>query len=97
MSEDMVVNDELEKERRTKKEVRRLNQIYSTIDENKQKVIKPLIERVAFMTVTLRDLETVINVDGAVTVVTDSRGIDRPAARRKWICMSVCRKITRPL
>ena len=58
----------LEKEARIRKEVRRLNTVFKSLDENKKKVAKALIERAAYMTVELTDLEAQIAREGCQEV-----------------------------
>lgn len=58
---------ELEKDKRILKEIKRLVSIFKTVDGNKLKIAKSLIENVAFMTITLEDLQKTINKDGAVS------------------------------
>ena len=56
----------LTKEKRIEREQKRLMQIFSGIDENKLQVVTPLIDRAAFITVSLEDLEEDLNRDGWV-------------------------------
>ena len=56
----------MEKEKRIKAEIKRLNDILKEIDKNVVSGVKSLIENAAFMSVTLSDLQEVINRDGAV-------------------------------
>ncbi len=55
---------ELTKLEAIRKEVRRLRSVYREIDANKKKVIEPLIARAAFLTVSLAEVEEIINTDG---------------------------------
>lgn len=51
----------LEKTKRIKREVNRLKKLFSSIDENKKKLVFTTIDDVAFMTITMQDLrETII-------------------------------------
>ena len=50
---------EKDKESLIKKEKSRLRKVFSEIDPNKLKIIKPLIERAAFMTVSCEELEKI--------------------------------------
>src|SRR5699024_8372110 len=54
----------MEKEKRIEKEKERLDDIFSTLDDDKQNVAIGLIEEVAFMRATLEDLRVAINRDG---------------------------------
>src|SRR5690625_2693933 len=53
----------MEKEKRIEKEKERLDDIFSTLDDDKQNVAVGLIEEVAFMRATLEDLREAINRD----------------------------------
>ena len=57
---------ELNIDERISKEIKRLNAIFKDIDKNKLKTVKSLIENVAFMAITLEDLQSTINVKGCV-------------------------------
>lgn len=54
----------LEKTERIKKEIRRLKRLFSSIDENKKKLVYSTIEDVAFMAVTMQDLRESIIREG---------------------------------
>jgi len=77
----MAVEDKAKKEKSIKKEVLRLRKIYACIEERRQKTIEGLIQRAAFMRVTLEDLEEDINVYG----VTEwfSQGDQEPYQRER--------------
>ncbi len=53
-----------EKEKEIKKEERRLRGVYKKIDKDKKSVIEGLIQRAAFMRVSLEELEEDINKNG---------------------------------
>lgn len=57
-------NDDLTKEQRIKKEESRLRRVFADLDKNKRKVVEPLIKTCAFMTVSLSELEEIINENG---------------------------------
>lgn len=57
----------MDKDKRIKAEIKRLNSLYSNVDKNKLKTVKSIIENVAFMTVTLEDLQSSINAEGVIT------------------------------
>lgn len=52
------------KERRIKQELARLTEIYQELPENKLAIVIPLLENVAFMKITLEDLQASINLNG---------------------------------
>lgn len=58
---------DIEKGKRIKKEIKRINTILKEIDKNTIKGVKSLIENAAFMSVTLEDLQETINTDGPVS------------------------------
>lgn len=49
---------------RIKREKNRLNRIFSDLEENKKKTCQALIDRAAFITVSLEDLEDQLNESG---------------------------------
>ena len=55
-----------EKLKRIKKERTRLMRIFSDLDENKKQTCEALIDRAAFITISLQDLETQLNTTGWV-------------------------------
>jgi hypothetical protein len=56
--------EDLEKQRRIKKETARLKKLLKDIDENKKKMVQATIDDVAFLTVTMQDLREIIMRDG---------------------------------
>lgn len=60
----MATKKELTKEELIKKEQRRLKTIYKDLDDGKRKLVTPLIEKAAFMSVELDQLQKVIEQDG---------------------------------
>ena len=54
----------IEKNKKIKKELSKLNKIFKDIPEDKKNVVKGLIENAAFMGVTLKDLQELINTKG---------------------------------
>ena len=52
------------KEQRIKSEKTRLKGIFKELDENKKKLVTPLIEKAAFMSIELDDLQAQIEQDG---------------------------------
>lgn len=59
--------DELSKDEKIRKEIRRLNGLFKNIDLKVKKTVVSLVENAAFMAVTLSDLQNHINENG-VTV-----------------------------
>lgn len=57
----------LSKDTRIKREVKRLTDLLSSLDERAIKGIKSLIENAAFMSITLEDLQETINEKGVVS------------------------------
>jgi predicted transcriptional regulator len=55
---------ELEKDKRIKTEVSRLNSLLKNLDAKKKKAVSSLIKNAAFMAVTLEDLQEEINRNG---------------------------------
>jgi hypothetical protein len=60
----MATKKEKSKEQRTKAEKTRLRGIFKDLDENKKKLVTPLIEKAAFMSVELDDLQAQIETEG---------------------------------
>ncbi len=60
----MAAEVNLSKDDLIKKEIRRLNAIFKDLDGNQRKVVKPLIETAAFLTISLDELQTIINENG---------------------------------
>lgn len=56
--------DKTEKEKKIKKEVKRLKGIFKDLEPNKLKTVDALIARAAFITVNLQDLEDQLNEYG---------------------------------
>ena len=82
----MATKKETTKEERIKKEVRRLKRIYKNIDKDKKAIIDGLIQRAAYMRVTLEDWEKDIMENGCIEMFTQSDKTDpyereRPVAR----------------
>lgn len=71
------------KETRIKREKSRLLQVFAGIDANKLETCQALIDRAAFITVNLQDLEEHLNVDGWVEGYQNGRnqsGLKKSAA-----------------
>ena len=52
---------DLSKEEKIKKEKARLRRVFKDLDENKRRTVDSLIERAAFLTASLEELENEIN------------------------------------
>lgn len=61
---EMETKKEKTKEQRIKSEKTRLKGIFKDLDENKRKLVTPLIEKAAFMGVELDDLQAQLEVAG---------------------------------
>ena len=55
------------KDTRIKREVKRLTDLLSDLNEHKTKGVKSLVENAAFMSITLEDLQETINEKGVVS------------------------------
>lgn len=60
----MAARKEKTKEQRIKSEKTRLKGIFKELDENKRKLVTPLIEKAAFMSIELDDLQETIEQEG---------------------------------
>ena len=56
-----------DKEKRIKKEIARLKKVFKDLDENKLTTVQSLIQNVAYMAVTLSELQDIINQQGFIT------------------------------
>lgn len=56
--------DDISKDERIKKEIRKLNGLFKNIEPKLKKTVSSLIEKAAFMAVTLDDLQDHINENG---------------------------------
>lgn len=63
MSEEKFLS---EKEKKIKKEIQKLQKIFKNIDADRKQVIQRQIENVAFMSVSLDELQKIINEKGYV-------------------------------
>lgn len=64
------------KETRIRREKNKIKKILSEVAESKIKLNEKLIENVAFMAVTLEDLQKQINEEGSVIVAKNGNGFD---------------------
>ena len=82
----MIINKKEEKLRRIKAEIKRLNTIYTKIDKKSKSIIEGLVQRAAYMRVTLEDYEIDLDENGYVEMFSQSEKTDpyereRPVAR----------------
>ena len=76
---------------RIKKEKARLLAIFSDLDANKLKVCATLIDRAAFITISLEDLEAELNESGWTETYTNGRnqeGVKKAAAAEAHISLT---------
>ncbi len=52
------------KDKKIKSEVSRLKKIFKNLDENKKKILEPIIESTAFLRVSMGELSEIINSEG---------------------------------
>ena len=60
----MARKKEYSKEERIEKEKKRLKRIFTDLESGKKNLVTPLIEKAAFMSVELDELEKKIEIDG---------------------------------
>ena len=60
----MATKADLSKDEKIKREIRRLRKALCDLDKNKLAVVEPLIQTAAFTTVSLGELEEIINENG---------------------------------
>ena len=80
-----------EKEKKIRKETRRLKNIFEGLDDNKLETVDALIARAAFITVSLQELEEQLNVDGWVEEYQNGRnqcGLKKSAAAEVHISLT---------
>lgn len=68
----MATFDEMSKEERIKKEERKLKRLYKDIPKDTKTLIDGLIQRAAYMRITLEDYEADIDKNGYVELFTQS-------------------------
>ena len=72
-----------DKEKKLRKETRRLKEVFSDLEPNKLQTVDALINRAAYITVTLQELEEQLNQDGWVEEYYNGRnqsGLKKSAA-----------------
>ena len=79
-------NMDLIKQKRIKKELSKLKKVYKDIPKDKMIIVDGLINRAAFMRISLEDIELDINKDGFVDIFSQSETQtpyerERPVAR----------------
>lgn len=62
----MAKGEEKTKEQRIKSENARLKSVFRDLDENKKKIVTPLVQKAAFMHVELEGLQKIIEEEGCV-------------------------------
>lgn len=82
----MASKNDITIDERIKKEEKRLKRIYKNIDKDKKAIIDGLIQRAAYMRITLEDWEKDIMENGCIEMFTQSEKTDpyereRPVAR----------------
>lgn len=80
----MANSEDVSKEERIKKEVNRLRRILKNVPKDKISAAMGIIQRAAFMAITLEDLEADLNEKGTVELFTQGEYVyerQRPAAQ----------------
>jgi hypothetical protein len=82
----VAINAKISKNERIFKEEKRLRRIYKKVDKDKKAIIDGLIQRAAYMRITLEDYEKDLDDKGYVEMFTQSEKMDpyereRPVAR----------------
>jgi len=81
----MGKSEELTKDERIKREISRLKRLLKEIPPDRLKAAEGLVKRIAFMQITLEDLEADINEHGTVEAFSQTPGVQydrqRPAAQ----------------
>ena len=80
MAEVMSIKQELSKEEKTNKEMSRLKKIFKDLEKNKLQAVESLIRNAAFMSVSLDEIQEIINKDGYIEDYINSAG--RTATRQ---------------
>lgn len=78
--------EKLDKEKLIKREISRLNKLYSNLSPSKKKAAAGLIERAAYAIITLKEYEKDLDLNGSVELFTQSLTTppyerERPVAR----------------
>ena len=64
------------KDRRISKEMKKLEKIFENISEDKKELCRNLIKNAAFMAVTLNDLQSTIQEEGAIITGVNGNGFE---------------------
>lgn len=62
----MATKTELTKDQKIKREITRLRRVFKDLDRNKMQTVESLIRNAAFMSVSLEELQEIINRDGYI-------------------------------
>lgn len=79
------------KEKRIRREIARLRKIFESLDPNKLQIVEPLIERAAYITVTLQEVEDQLNREGWVEKYQNGKnqsGLKKSAAAEVHISLT---------
>ena len=79
--------EELERNKRIKKEFKRIFNYFEKLDESEKSIIHPLIQNAAFMRVTLEDLQQIIAEQGPVEAYqngANQHGVKQSAALQSY-------------
>ena len=60
----MATKPDLTKDQKIQKEIRRLKRVFKNLDKGKKDVVESLIKNAAFMSVSLDELQEIINAEG---------------------------------
>ena len=80
-----------EKEKKIRKETKRLQEVFKDLEPNKLKTVDALIARAAYITVSLEELEDELNVNGWVEEYQNGRnqcGLKKSAAAEVHISLT---------
>lgn len=81
----MAISDTLSREERISKEIKRLKALLKHVQPDRLKAAEGVINRIAFMQITLEDLEDDINLNGTYEPFSQTESIvydrERPAAK----------------
>ena len=87
----MATNGDIDKEGKLKKEKTRLKGIFKNLDENKKRLVTPLIEKAVFMSIELDTLQEIIQEKGWTTEYQNGAnqwGEKRSAEAETYIALS---------
>ena len=93
----MATKKEKTKEQRIKTEKTRLKGIFKDLDENKRKLVTPLIEKAAFMSIELDDLQAKLEKDGWTSEYQNGQnqwGTKKSPEAETYIALSLFKKPT---